>query len=248
MKKDILHDGGDPMGAAIYDFHKNGRAGVLKVYSSEFDDDEIPVRDLFRSFDKMPELEQLALEMAEGEILDVGAGSGCHSLALMAMGKKVKAIDISPLSVNVMKERGVDAAQVNFYDDSYTERFDTVLMLMNGTGIIGNLENIPAFFERLKALLNPGGCVLIDSSDLRYLFEEEDGSLMIDLADDYYGLLDYQMEYKGVKGEPFDWLYVDFDTLAFYAEENGFCAELVAEGEHYDYLARLKDVSCEYRD
>lgn len=247
MKKDILHDGGDPMGAAIYDFHKNGRAGVLKVYSSEFDDDEIPVRDLFRSFDQMPELEKLALEMAEGEILDVGAGSGCHSLALMAMGKKVRAIDISPLSVNVMKERGVDAAQVNFYDDSYTERFDTVLMLMNGTGIIGNLENIPAFFERLKSLLNPGGCVLIDSSDLRYLFEEEDGSLMIDLADDYYGQLDYQMEYvgavdkslEGIKGEPFDWLYLDFGSLAFYAEEYGFNAVLVAEGEHYDYLAKL---------
>ena len=97
MKKDVLHDGGDPMGAAIYDFHKNGSAGVLKVYSSEFDDDEIPVRDLFRSFDEMPELEKLALEMAEGDILDVGAGSGCHSLALMDMDKTVKAIDISPL-------------------------------------------------------------------------------------------------------------------------------------------------------
>lgn len=247
MKKDILHDGGDPMGAAIYDFHKNGRAGVLKVYSSEFDDDEIPVCDLFRSFEQMPELEKLALEMAEGEILDVGAGSGCHSLALMAMDKTVKAIDISPLSVSVMKERGVDAAQVNFYDESYAGPFDTVLMLMNGTGIIGNLDNIPAFFERLKALLNPGGCVLIDSSDLRYLFEEEDGSLMIDLADDYYGQLDYQMEYvgavdkdlEGIKGEPFDWLYLDSDSLAYYAEECGFNAELVAEGEHYDYLAKL---------
>ena len=247
MKKDILHDGGDPMGAAIYDFHKNGRAGVLKVYSSEFDDDEIPVCDLFRSFEQMPELEKLALEMAEGEILDVGAGSGCHSLALMAMDKTVKAIDISPLSVSVMKERGVDAAQVNFYDESYAGPFDTVLMLMNGTGIIGNLDNIPAFFERLKALLTPGGCVLIDSSDLRYLFEEEDGSLMIDLADDYYGQLDYQMEYvgavdkdlEGIKGEPFDWLYLDFDSLAYYAEECGFNAELVAEGEHYDYLAKL---------
>lgn len=247
MKKDILHDGGDPMGAAIYDFHKNGRAGVLKVYSSEFDDDEIPVCDLFRSFEQMPELEKLALEMAEGEILDVGAGSGCHSLALMAMDKTVKAIDISPLSVSVMKERGVDAAHVNFYDESYAGPFDTVLMLMNGTGIIGNLDNIPAFFERLKALLNPGGCVLIDSSDLRYLFEEEDGSLMIDLADDYYGQLDYQMEYvgavdkdlEGIKGEPFDWLYLDFDSLAYYAEECGFNAELVAEGEHYDYLAKL---------
>ena len=147
-----------------------------------------------------------------------------------------------------MCDRGVDARQINLYDESFAEKFDTVLMLMNGTGIIGTLENMPAFFRRIRELLAPDGCVLIDSSDLRYLFEEEDGSLMIDLADDYYGLLDYQMEYKGGKGEPFDWLYVDFDTLAFYAEENGFTAELVAEGEHYDYLARLKDVSCVYRD
>jgi hypothetical protein len=118
---------------------------------------------------------------------------------------------------------------------------------MNGTGIIGSLENIPVFFARMKELLAPDGSILIDSSDLRYLFEEEDGSLMIDLADDYYGQLDYQMEYvnasdkglEGIKGEPFDWLYLDFDTLAFYAEENGFRAEILAEGEHYDYLAKL---------
>ena len=81
--------------------------------------------------------------------------------------------------------------------------------------------------------------VLIDSSDLSYLYEEEDGSLMIDLADDYYGLVDYQMEYMGVVGESFDWLYLDFETLSYYAAENGFRAELVAEGEHYDYLAAL---------
>ena len=98
---------------------------------------------------------------------------------------------------------------------------------------------MPAFFNRMKKLLAPGGCIYLDSSDLRYLYEEEDGSLMIDLADDYYGLLDYQMQYKDIVGETFDWLYVDFGTLAFYAEENGFTAELVAEGEHYDYLARL---------
>jgi hypothetical protein len=204
-----------------------------------FDDDVIPVEGLFRSFEDMPELERIALEMAGGKILDVGAGSGCHSVALGKAGNSAVAIDISPLSVEVMKRRGLDARQVNLYDESFTDKFDTILMLMNGTGIIGTLENMPVFFERMKELLAPGGCILIDSSDLRYLYEEEDGSLMIDLADDYYGLLDYQMEYKDVVGEPFDWLYVDFDTLAFYAEENGFAAELVAEGEHYDYLAKL---------
>ena len=239
MEKQTLIPAADPMGAAIYDYHVNGNADTLVVHSSMFEDDEIPVDSLFRSFDDMPQLERIALQEAQGRILDVGAGSGCHSIALSELGKTSVAIDISPLSVQVMRQRGLDAREVNLFDESFTEKFDTVLMLMNGTGIIGTLDNMPSFFERMRQLLAPGGSILIDSSDLRYLYEEEDGSLMIDLADDYYGLLDYQMEYKDILGEPFDWLYVDFDTLAFYAEENGFNAELIAEGDHYDYLARL---------
>ena len=239
MEKQTLIPAADPMGAAIYDYHVNGNADTLVVHSSMFEDDEIPVDSLFRTFDDMPQLERIALQEAQGRILDVGAGSGCHSIALRELGKTSVAIDISPLSVQVMRQRGLDAREVNLFDESFTEKFDTVLMLMNGTGIIGTLDNMPSFFERMRQLLAPGGSILIDSSDLRYLYEEEDGSLMIDLADDYYGLLDYQMEYKDILGEPFDWLYVDFDTLAFYAEENGFNAQLIAEGDHYDYLAKL---------
>ena len=229
----------DPMGLAIHDFHKTGKAKKLIVHSSMFDDDEIPVTTLFRKFKDMPKLEKVALEKAEGRILDVGAGSGCHCVALAEMGKPCTAIDISELSVEVMKEKGVDARCIDLFDESFVGQYDTILMLMNGTGIIGRLENMQKFFMRMKHLLAPGGRILIDSSDLRYLFEEEDGSLMIDLADDYYGLVDFQMEYKGVLGEPFDWLYVDFDTLSLYAEQNGFKAEMIAEGEHYDYLAAL---------
>ena len=227
------------MGLAIYDFHKTGKAKKLIVHSSMFDDDEIPVTTLFRKFKDMPKLEQVALEKAEGRILDVGAGSGCHCVALAEMGKSCTAIDISELSVEVMKEKGVDARCIDLFDESFVGQYDTILMLMNGTGIIGRLENMQKFFMRMKHLLAPGGRILIDSSDLRYLFEEEDGSLMIDLADDYYGLVDFQMEYNKVLGEPFDWLYVDFDTLSLYAEQNGFKAEMIAEGEHYDYLAAL---------
>ena len=239
--KDILKSN-DPMGAAIYDYHKSGKADLLLVRSSMFEDDNIPVETLFREFEDMPELEQRALEKAEGRILDVGAGSGCHSLALKSMGKDVVAIDISSLSVDVMRERGVDARCVNFYDESFTERFDTILLLMNGTGIIGTLDNMKMFFTRLKQMLTPGGSVLIDSSDLRYLYEDEDGTFEINLADEYYGLVDYQMIYKNIAGKPFDWLYADFETLAYYAEENGFHAEMVMEGEHYDYLAKLTPV------
>lgn len=239
MSSEVLFPGADPMGRAIYEYHKFGKAEDVVVHSSMFDDDVIPIETLFRSLVEMPAIERVALEAAYGDILDVGAGSGCHSLALKGLGKKSVAVDISPLSVQVMKERGVDARLVNFYDQSFDETFDTVLMLMNGTGIIGNLDNIGNFFTRLKQILKPGGCLLIDSSDLRYLFEEEDGSLMIDLADDYYGQVDFQMQYKDDIGEPFDWLYLDFNTLAYYAEENGFKAEVIAEGEYYDYLAKL---------
>jgi hypothetical protein len=157
------------------------------------------------------------------------------------MNKQVTAIDISPLSVEVMQKRGVKQVfNINLFDANYLEKFDTILMLMNGSGIIGKLEHMPIFFQKMKQLLNPNGCIYMDSSDLRYLFEDEDGSFLIDLAGDYYGEIDYRMQYKQVKGETFDWLYIDFQTLFHYAAENGFTAELIAEGEHYDYLACLR--------
>lgn len=228
----------DPMGTAIAEYHRTGRAGTLRVFSSQFDEDEIPVEQLFRTLDEMPVIEQRALAMARGKILDVGAGSGCHALAMQAMGKEVTAIDISELSVEVMRQRGVvDARALDLYDEHFVERFDTILLLMNGSGIIGNMEGMERFFYRMKQLLKPGGRIYMDSSDLKYLFEEEDGSYFIDVAGEYYGLVDFQMQYKQVKGESFDWLYIDFDTLAYYAEQYGFTAEVVCQGEHYDYLA-----------
>ena len=241
MNANLLTPNKDPLGYAIADFHAKGKAGKLRVFSSQFEEDEIPVDQLFRTFDEMPVLEQKALQLAQGKILDCGAGSGCHALALQDMGKDVEAIDISPRSVKVMQKRGIQHAYcVNLFDDNFLHRYDTILMLMNGSGIIGKLENMGAFFSKIKQLLNPGGCIYMDSSDLRYLFEDEDGSFLVDLAGGYYGEIDFQMQYKQVKGEPFDWLYVDFQTLSYYAQENGFKAELVQEGEHYDYLACLK--------
>jgi SAM-dependent methyltransferase len=243
MIDELLTAEKDPMGQAIADFFEKGNAKKLQVFSSLFEEDEIPVKQLFRTYAQMPFLEQKAIELATGKILDVGAGSGCHSLALQEKNKEVIAIDISPLSVATMQRRGVQhVRQVNLFDESFCETFDTILMLMNGSGIVGRLEKLPIFFRRMKQILRPGGSILMDSSDLRYIFEDEDGSFAIDLAAGYYGEVDFWMQYGKIKGEPFDWLYIDFQTLSYYAIENGFHAELIQEGEHYDYLARLTSV------
>ncbi len=151
----------DPMGRAIADYHATGKAAKLRVFSPMFDEDEIPVATLFRSMDDMPALEKEALVAARGRILDVGAGAGCHSLALQAMDKQVTAIDISPLSVATMRERGVlDVREQDFF--ALDGQFDTILMLMNGIGIVGTLARFPEFFMQVDRLLAPGGQLLCD--------------------------------------------------------------------------------------
>ena len=227
----------DAMGAASADYHKHGKAGRLRVFSPDFDEDEIPAETLFRTYAEMPPIEQRALQLAKGKILDVGAGAGCHSLALQEMDKDVEAIDISPLSVATMLERGVRQVQEqDFWNVS--ARYDTILMLMNGIGIVGTLPALPRFFSHIRNILNEGGQLLLDSSDISYVFEDEDGFQELPEGH-YYGELTYQMQYKRTKGDSFAWLYIDFPTLAHIADENGFTCTLEAEGDHYDYLARL---------
>ena len=219
----------DPMGAAILDYLTTGKADTLRILSSMFEEDEMPVSHLFRSQHDMPLLERKALDLAKGKILDVGAGAGCHALALQKQKKDVTAIDISLLSCEAMLKRGISNVQcVNLFDDGFKGE--------------GKISNLPKLFKRLKELLASDGQILIDSSDIKYIYENEDGSFDIDLNANYYGEVDYQMVYKNIEGEPFDWLYVDFPLLSTIAEANGLHAELIAEGEHYDYLARISAI------
>lgn len=237
----VLDSTSDPMGTALQEYIRKGKASKLRVLSSLFDEDELPVSLLFRKEKDMSDIERAVLDLARGHVLDVGAGAGCHTLALQNKGLEVTAIDISPLSVQVQRERGVrDARLVNLFDPTFAEQYDTILFLMNGSGIIGKLENMPAFFDKMKLLLAKGGRIYMDSSDLRYIFENEDGSMDIDLNAAYYGEVDYQMKYRNIAGPKFDWLYIDFETLSYYASKYGFTVTKILEGSHYDYLACIE--------
>jgi SAM-dependent methyltransferase len=231
----------DLFGKAMFDFQTNNSPEDIITETTISEEDEMSVDYLFRSYNEMPKLEQKALQLASGKTLDVGCGAGSHSLSLQNdRNLEVISIDISEKAIETCKLRGVKNAKVQNILDFEGEKFDTIILLMNGVGIFGKLDNCNKFLSKLKYLLNPGGQILLDSSDIIYMFDEdEDGGKWIPSNNDYYGELVFNISYKGEKEEPFDWLYLDYNTLQNAASANGLKCELILEGEHYDYLAKL---------
>ncbi|OOV17187.1 bifunctional 2-polyprenyl-6-hydroxyphenol methylase/3-demethylubiquinol 3-O-methyltransferase UbiG [Flavobacterium sp. LM4] len=231
----------DLFGKAMFDFQTNNSPEDIITETTISEEDEMSIDYLFRSYNEMPKIEQKALQLATGKILDVGCGAGSHSLSLQNdRNLDVISIDISEKAIETCKLRGVKDAKVQNILDFEGEKFDTIILLMNGVGIFGKLENCNKYLSKLKSLLNEGGQILLDSSDIIYMFDEdEDGGKWIPSDNNYYGELVFNISYKEEKEEPFDWLYLDYNTLQNAAIANGLKCELILEGEHYDYLARL---------
>ena len=231
----------DLFGKAILDYQTNDSPEDILTETSISEADEMSVSYLFRNYNEMPKLEQKALQLAKGKVLDVGCGAGSHALELQNERKlDVTAIDISENAVKACQLRGIENVKVaNILDLDIENKYDTILLLMNGTGIFGTLNTTSKYLQKLKSLLNEGGQILLDSSDLIYMYDQdEDGAYSIP-ADGYYGELTFTVHYKGETEETFPWLYLDYNTLQNAAIANGLQCELVAEGEHFDYLARL---------
>lgn len=240
----------DLFGKAILDFQTNNSPEDLITETSISEADEMSVAYLFRSYDEMPKLEQKALQLAKGKVLDVGCGAGSHSLTLKNdRNLEVVSIDISPNAIQACILRGLKNAKVQDIMTLENEKFDTILLLMNGTGIFGTVKETPNFLQKLKSLLHPNGQILIDSSDIIYMFDDdEDGGKWIastvqpsasSPGDGYYGELTFTVSYKNETEDTFPWLYLDYNTLQNAAFANGLQCELIMEGEHYDYLAKL---------
>ena len=228
----------DLFGNALLDYQNGNYSEDIKTSTNISDEDILPLPYLFRKFKEMPKLEQKALNLCNGYVLDVGCGSGCHSLYLQKKGFKVKSIDISNGAIQVVKQRGVlNTEAIPLLKE--TETFDTILLLMNGTGIFQKLTQVSKYLLHLKSLLKPNGQILIDSSDIKYMYEDEDGGYWMDMNSSYYGELDYFLSYKGEKEAPMKWLYLDFETLKLACETIGLTCDMVLEGEHFDYLARI---------
>lgn len=236
----IIQNHLDPIGQAITNYYYKQDNSSINVCSQVVEDEELLPDYFFRNHSEMPKLERIALKKSTGRILDVGAGAGCHSIYLQKEHLDVTAVEMSGLCCEIMQEQGIrkvlNADILSYHQD----KFDTILLLMNGIGIAGTISGLKVLLRHLKTLLCPKGKILLDSSDLIYLFEQEDGSFLLDInAKNYYGEIDYQLTYKNIKGEPFQWLFADHVILSEIAEFSGFKTKVLEYGPHYDYLAEL---------
>ncbi len=236
----VLKKQNDPIGKAIQDYFNGITTDNILVRTDIAEDETLSPSYFFRTYDQMPVQEQEALRRCKGKVLDIGAGAGAHSIWLKDNGFEVTSLDISPLSCETMVARGLKNVHC---DDIYALtgiKFDTILLLMNGAGVAQTLPGLVVLLNHLKNLLQPDGRILADSSDLLYLFTDENGESWIDIASDtYYGEMEYQLSYKNVKGKKFPWLFVDPETLAEYAQRAGFTVVDTTKGTHFDYLIEL---------
>ncbi|WP_068595253.1 class I SAM-dependent methyltransferase [Vaginella massiliensis] len=234
--------GKDLMGKAISDYYHNQLKGKLETETNISELDDFPIEYLFRDFGEMNDLEQNALMRAKGRVLDVGCGAGSHSLYLQDVKHlDVTALDKSPLAIEIAKARGVKNAictDLLFLEET---PFDTILLLMNGTGIFQNLDKIDEYLQKLHTLLVENGEILIDSNDIAYMYDrDEDGGILIPANGRYYGEVEFITHYNH-EIEVFPWLYLDFNTLHHAARANGFLSEIVIE-DGPAYLAKLTKI------
>ena len=231
----------NPLGAALQAYRAGREDAIIMVDNSVQENEELEVAYFFRDPTQPSHMEKELLSRCKNRVLDIGAGAGVHALFLQNKGKQVTALDVSPEAVEIMREQGVEDAHCADVFEWEGGPYDSLLMLMNGIGIVGTLERLRTFLEKAKTLLAPYGSILLESTDIIYAYTAHDGSITFP-GDRYYGEIEYKMTFDGKAGDPFPWLYVDPGTLALYAEEAGFSCEIIHLAEEYNYTAELRKV------
>jgi len=224
----------DILGDALLDFLKTGTDERLIAHTSYGPDETYFLDYFFRDLDGMPDLEQYALTLCKGKILEIGAGAGSHTLILQEEGKDIVAMDSSPGCVNVMLMRGLLKVQHMNVFNLPTGGYNTLLLLMNGIGIAGNLGGLVRFLKKAEEITDSQAQILFDSTDVSHTLEKDEGE-----SGRYVGEIKYQFDYRGVKGPWFEWLYIDQERLFKICEQTHWMPSILFEEGRGHYLARL---------
>ena len=234
-----------PLAAALHAYHQGQTEARIVVRSDLKTYEEWPASLFFRSFDEFPPLEREALELCGLRVIDVGAGAGPHTLALLERGHDVLAVESVPEMASLLRARGFPRITVCTLDALPAGQADTVLMLMNGLGIAGTLDGLVPLLASARRLLAPGGKVVADSTDPRQWIELDDPQADLLRQDGRYGgEVQFQLEFDGIRGEPVPFLYVDPETLRDQGLRAGLVLEEVrpfSDGTYLAILARGND-------
>lgn len=226
----------DLPGQAIHDFYFKTSKTKLFVHDKFGPKVEMPVGYYFRNLDAMPQIEQKALDLCIGNTLDIGAAAGSHALELQKRGREVTALEVSPAACDVMKDRSVNNVRCQDFFNFEGEKFDTLLLLMNGIGLCGNLDGFAKFLLKTEKLLRPGGQIIFDSCNISYMYEG------IQLPEHYFGEVKCRYEYGSALTNWFSWLYLDAETMQNTAIKLGWQPEIALEDENDQYLAVLRKI------
>lgn len=221
-----------PMDAALAAYRGGDRGAFLVMDTDVGGPEEVSVSLFFRTPAEMGPVESAALAQARGRVLDLGAGAGAHAVPLRRQGLSVCAAEILPAGREAMVEAGLEDVRAGGLETLVPgERFDTVLVLMNGLGLAGTLDGLPDFLRRLAATLSADGQILADSTDPRDWDDPEDGR--------YPGEVHMQLRFGAVSGAPFPFLFVDEDQVAAAAAAIGLDTEVLAREDGGRFLVRL---------
>jgi len=230
-----------PHGRALLDFYNGDTSAEVVVHGDDGETEVVPVRVFFRGPSEFSALEDAALELCRGRVLDAGAGAGCHALVLQEQGLSVCAIDIAPEAVEVMRRRGVKDARCADIFRFDGGAFDTILLMMNGIGVVEDLAGLDRFLAGAHRVLAPDGQILIDSYDPTW-DEDPDGAAPSRAAGPtgrYIGEMRFRLEYKGKKGPSLAWLFLGARLLTEWVLKAGFSCKVLWQEEEGHYLARL---------
>lgn len=230
-----------PYGLALLAYFEGETGAELVVRRDDGVEATLPMSHFFRPPAEFSPIEVAALERCQGHVLDIGAGSGLHSLDLLSRGRTVTAIDISPHAVEIMSRRGVGDVRCTDVFDLQEGPFDTLLMLGHGIGMVEDLPGLSSFLAVARGLVRTDGHLLLDSQDVRR--SDDPGHLAYQesnrLAGRYFGATRIQFDYAGRTGPYCGWLHVDPQTLQLQAESAGWRCVLVHREDSGEYLACL---------
>jgi len=236
----------EPLAMALVMHHATGEPQEVGFRRDDGIWYEQSTLEYFATPEGLGEIEELIFSNLSGHVLDVGAATGRHCLAMQDAGIRCTAMDVHPALIELMQAQGVTDTVCADFLTLNTGRWDTICFLMDTIGMVGTVKRLGAMLDHARDRLNPGGQILLNAEPV---IETEDPS--DDPRDDpnetasrFDGELEMQMRYGDLVGDGFEWLYIDAQTLMRICTSSGWAMELLTEHDDTGhYLARLSPLA-----